>query len=218
LYGDLWIADASKETLLSVWETIVANTGLQVRTGVKVDRVVRDGAFFDVVAEGAHYRARRVVLAMGRRGTPRRLNVPGEETEKVFFDIVEMEAFAGQKVMVVGGGDSAIESALGLANQPDTEVRLSYRGDSFSRVKARNLEKLDRAIASGKVIPMLRSELREIRPDLVVIEADGESMILPNDTVIVRIGGEAPSAFLEKLGVRIVEKDVPMPREVAKVG
>ena len=153
-----------------------------------------------------------------RRGTPRRLNVPGEETEKVFFDIVEMEAFAGQKVMVVGGGDSAIESALGLANQPDTEVRLSYRGDSFSRAKARNVDKLKAAIASGKIIPMLNSDLREIRADVVVVEVEGESTILPNDTVIVRIGGEAPSAFLEKLGVRIVEKDVPMPREVAKVG
>jgi thioredoxin reductase len=99
--------------------------------------VARDGAFFEIVA-GAHYRARRVVLAMGRRGTPRRLGVPGEESDKVFFDIVEMEAFAGQKVMVVGGGDSAIESALGLANQPDTEVRLSYRSDAFARVKPRN--------------------------------------------------------------------------------
>jgi thioredoxin reductase (NADPH) len=218
LYGDLWIADASKETLLQVWETIIANTGLEVRTGVKVDRVAREGAFFDVVSAGAHYRARRVVLAMGRRGTPRRLSVPGEETDKVFYDIVEMEAFAGQKVVVVGGGDSAIESALGLANQPDTEVRLSYRGEEFKRVKPRNVEKLERAIASGRVIPMLRSEVREIRSDVVVMECDGEKMILPNDTVIVRIGGEAPSAFLEKLGVRIVEKDVPIPRDVAAAG
>lgn len=218
LYGDLWIADASKETLLQVWETIIANTGLEVRTGVKVDRIARAGAFFDVVAEGAHYRARRVVLAMGRRGTPRRLGVPGEETEKVFYDIVEMEAFAGQKVVVIGGGDSAIESALGLANQPNTEVRLSYRGEAFARVKPRNRDKLTKAIADGRVIPMLRSEVREIRPEVVVMDIDGESTILPNDTVIVRIGGEAPSAFLEKLGVRIVEKDVPMPRDAAKAG
>lgn len=218
LYGDLWIADASKETLLQVWETIIANTGLEVRTGVKVDRVARDGAFFDIVADGAHYRARRVVLAMGRRGTPRRLGVPGEELDKVFFDIVEMEAFAGQKVIVVGGGDSAIESALGLANQPDTEVRLSYRSDAFARVKPRNREKLEKAIASGRVIPMLKSEVREIRPDVVVMDVEGETTILPNDTVIVRIGGEAPSAFLEKLGVRIVEKDVPLPPEAAKAG
>ncbi len=218
LYGDLWIADASKETLLHVWESIIVNTGLEVRTGVKVDRIVRDGAFFDVSANGAHYRARRVVLAMGRRGTPRRLGVPGEELDKVFYDIVEMEAFAGQKVLVVGGGDSAVESALGLANQADTEVRLSYRGDAFTRIKARNQEKLDRAIAAGRIIPMLRTEVREIRPDVVVIEEDGQSSILPNNTVIVRIGGEAPSTFLEKLGVRIVEKDVPMPREAAKAG
>ncbi len=218
LYGDLWIADASKETLLQVWETIIANTGLEVRTGIKVDRIAREGAFFDVVADGAHYRARRVVLAMGRRGTPRRLGVPGEETDKVFFDIVEMEAFAGQRVLVVGGGDSAVETALGLANQPDTEVRLSYRGDAFSRVKPRNTDKLQRAIAEGRVIPMLKSEVREIRSDVVVMDVGGETAILPNDTVIVRIGGEAPSAFLEKLGVRIVEKDVPMPREAVKAG
>lgn len=218
LYGDLWIADASKETLLEVWETIVANTGLEVRTGVKVDRVVRDGAFFDVMSDGARYRARRVVLAMGRRGTPRRLGIPGEDSDKVYFDIVEMEAFAGQKVMVVGGGDSAVESALGLANQPNTEVRLSYRGETFSRIKPRNQEKLDRAIAAGRIIPMLQSQVREIRRDVVVIDDHGATAILPNDTVIVRVGGEAPSAFLEKIGVRIVEKDVPIPRDVAKAG
>lgn len=218
LYGDLWIADASKEMLLEVWETIVFNTGLDVRTGVKVDRVVRDGAFFDVVASGAHYRARRVVLAMGRRGTPRRLAVPGEDSAKVFFDIVEMEAFAGQRVMVVGGGDSAVESALGLANQPETEVRLSYRGDAFSRVKPRNMDKLQAAMANGRIIPMLGSEVREIRADVVVLDVGGDTTIIPNDTVIVRIGGEAPSAFLEKTGIRIVEKDVPMPREAVKAG
>ncbi|MBY0488655.1 MAG: NAD(P)-binding domain-containing protein [Gemmatimonadaceae bacterium] len=217
LYGDLWVADASKETLLEVWETIVANTGLNVKTGVKVDRVVRNGAFFEVMSDGARYRARRVVLAMGRRGTPRRLGVPGEETEKVFYDIVEMEAFAGQKVMVVGGGDSAVESALGLANQPNTEVRLSYRGTDFNRVKPRNTEKLNKAIAEGKVIPMLQSELREIQPDRVRIEVEGNSMILPNDTVIIRIGGEAPTTFLEKLGIRIVDKDVPIQMDVEAV-
>jgi thioredoxin reductase len=217
LYGDLWVADASKETLLEVWETIVANTGLHVKTGVKVDRVVRSGAFFEVMSDGARYRARRVVLAMGRRGTPRRLGVPGEDSEKVFYDIVEMEAFAGQKVLVVGGGDSAVESAIGLANQPKTEVRLSYRGTDFTRIKPRNADKLAKAIAAGKIIPMLQSELREIQPDRVRIEVDGNSMILPNDTVIVRIGGEAPTTFLEKLGVRIVEKDIPLQPDVDAV-
>lgn len=213
LYGDLWVADASKETLLQVWETIVSNTGLRVHTGVKVDRVMRAGPFFEISADGAQYRARRVVLAMGRRGSPRRLGVVGEELDKVFYDIVEMEAFAGQRVLVVGGGDSALESALGLANQPGTEVRLSYRGSDFARAKSRNREKLDRAIADGRVFPMLQSEVCEIHPDRVLIDVAGTSTILPNDTVIVRIGGEPPGAFLERLGVRQVEKDIPIPRD-----
>jgi len=113
LYGDLWVADASKETLLQVWETIVANTGLEVRTGERVENVARDGGVFAVTTGASTYRARKVVLAMGRRGTPRRLDVPGEESDKVFYDIVEMEAFQGRQVLVVGGGDSAIESAVG---------------------------------------------------------------------------------------------------------
>ena len=210
LYGDLWVADASKETLLQVWETIVANTGLQVNTGHKVEQILRDGDVFVVRTPDRFWRARRVVLAMGRRGTPRRLGVPGEDLAKVFYDIVEMEDFAGRRVLVVGGGDSAVESALGLANQAGTEVLLSYRGDAFARIKDRNREKLDKAIARKKVVPLLGSQVREIRGDVVVVDVAGTTTILPNDDVIVRIGGEAPYAFLERLGVRIVHKDVPI--------
>ncbi len=208
LYGDLWVADASKETLLQVWETIVANTGLQVQTQQKVEHVIRDGDAFVVKTPTQFWRARRVVLALGRRGTPRTLGVPGEELPKVFYDVVEMEAFAGRRVLVVGGGDSAIESAVGLSNQAGTEVVLSYRGRDFGRVKERNREKLDVAVVTGRVRVVLGSQLREIRPDVVVLDVDGQSTILPNDDVIVRIGGEAPFAFLERIGVRIVQKDV----------
>ncbi len=218
LYGDLWIADASKETLLQVWETIVANTGLEVHTGQKVVNVAREGALFRLQTDKSSYLARRVVLAMGRRGTPRRLGVPGEELDKVFYDIVEMEAFAGKRVIVVGGGDSAIESAVGLGNQAGTEVLLSYRGESFSRVKERNVEKLRASETAGRVRVVLRSTLREIRPDVVVMDAGGETTILPNDHVFVRIGGEAPFAFLERIGVRIVTKDVPVSGTAARAG
>ena len=156
MYGDLWVADASKETLLQVWETIVANTGLDVRTGEKVQHVKRDGTVFRVETANSAYLARRVVLAMGRRGSPRRLGVPGEELDHVFYDIVEMEAFAGKRMVVVGGGDSAVESALGLANQKGTTVALSYRGDAFQRIAERNREKIERAIAAGKVTPYFK--------------------------------------------------------------
>lgn len=208
LYGDLWIADASKETLLQVWETIVANTGLPVRTGERVLGVVREGAFLRVQTAIGTQLARRVVLALGRRGTPRKLSVPGEELAKVFYDIVEMEAFAGQRVLVVGGGDSAVESVLGLVNQPGTTVSLSYRGRAWDRVKERNRAKLERAIEAGKVTPLLGSTVREVRADVAVLDCDGETSILPNDYVVVRIGGDAPFAMLERLGVRIVEKEL----------
>lgn len=209
LYGDLWIADSSKESLLQVWETIVANTGLIVHTGARVENITREGVMFRVETPVATYHARRVVLAIGRRGTPRRLGVQGEELDKVFYDIVEMEEFAGKRMLVVGGGDSAVESALGLANQKGTGVMLSYRGDSFSRIKERNRDKIEKAVDSGRVQVLFRSEVREIRPDVVVLEHEGTASILPNDYTIIRIGGDAPYAFLERLGVRIVQKDLP---------
>ena len=218
LYGDLWVADTSKESLIAMWERIVSNTGLRVTTSHRVERIERAHTHFRLATPNGEFRARRVVLAMGRRGTPRRLGVPGEDLDKVFYDIVEMEAFAGRRMLVVGGGDSAIESALGLANQQGTEVTLSYRGDRFARVKDRNRDKLDRAIAGGRVRLMLQSEVREIRRDVVVIDTGGDATIIPNDFVVIRIGGEAPYAFLERLGVRIVQKDVPIPQDAGVAG
>lgn len=218
LYGDLWIADASKESLLQVWETIVANTGLHLKTGQRVEQVVRSGDRFRVVA-GAHERhARCVVLAMGRRGTPRTLGVPGEELAKVVYDIAEMEDFAGRRVLVVGGGDSAIESVLGLANQTGTVVTLSYRGEDFAKARERNRERLQAAVAAGQVTVLLRSQVREIRADRVVLDVEGETTILPNDDVVIRIGGDAPYTFLQQLGVRIVQKDVPLVADPAQAG
>jgi len=218
LYGDLWIADASKETLLQVWETIVANTGLVVHTGARVENIHREGAMFRLETPVATYHARRVVLAMGRRGSPRHLGVQGEELGKVFYDIVEMEAFAGKRMLVVGGGDSAVESVMGLVNQQETDVVLSYRGESLSRVKDRNREKIEKAIAAGRVKTLFGSQVREIRPDVVVLEHEGNTTILPNDYTVIRIGGDAPYAFLERLGVRIVQKDLPMPTGQARAG
>ena len=211
LYGDLWISDASKETLLEVWQTIISNTGLDVRVQHEVKNVHREEGLFVVDTAAGPLRARRVVLAMGRRGNPRRLEVPGEELGKVFYDIVEMEAFQGTRVLVVGGGDSAIESAVGLANQPGTAVTLSYRGASFERAKERNRAKLAEAVAHGRLRLVLGSQVRAIREDAVELEHEGARQLLPNDFVILRLGGEPPFAFLERLGVRIVKKDVPLP-------
>jgi thioredoxin reductase (NADPH) len=165
---------------------------------------------FTVRTPDQAFLGRRVVLALGRRGTPRRLGVPGEELAHVFYDIVEMEEFAGQRMLVVGGGDSAIESALGLANQPGTTVALSHRGLTFERAKERNRQKLDTAVAAGRVRLLLDSQVREIRSGTVVLSLQGRPHVEPADAVIVRVGGEAPTPFLERAGVRIVRKEIAL--------
>ena len=218
IYGELWIADASKEALLSVWQAAVERAGLQVRTGRRVESIERatDGVGFVVRdSAGESYRARCVVLAMGRRGTPRRLGVPGEDRATVVYDIAEMSDFAGRRVLVVGGGDSAVESAVGLANQANTSVALSYRGEQFERVKQRNRDKLAAAERDRALQVLLQSQVREIRDDVAVLDVAGESRILPTDDVVVRIGGTPPQAMLDKLGVTMVEKELaPQPESI----
>ncbi|MGE5178290.1 MAG: NAD(P)-binding domain-containing protein [Bacteroidota bacterium] len=212
LYGDLWVSDASKESLLRVWQTIVAETGLRVLTGRSVEKVERRNGWLEVSVAGPSgpeaYRARHVVLALGRRGTPRRLGVAGEELPKVFYDVVEMEAFARSRVLVVGGGDSAVEVVVGLARQPGTTVTLSYRGEEFTRIKARNREHLEQVHAARQVEMLLRSTVREIRADSVALDVAGAERVLPNDYVIVRAGGVPPFDFLRAAGVRIVTKEI----------
>lgn len=210
LYGDLWVADASKETLLQVWETIITSNNLPVRTEHRVESVQFLDGIFHVRTSQGEFLARAVVLAMGRRGTPRQLDVPGEALGKVFYDVVEMEAFAGGRVLVVGGGDSAVESAVGLANQPGTKVHLSYRGHELTRVKERNRQKFEAAVAAGKLSVLFDSQVREIREQDVVLAVGEQTIHLPNDHVIIRIGGDPPLKFLERIGVRVVRKDVPL--------
>jgi len=210
LYGNLWVSDGSKETLLQLWETIVAKTGLKVQSGRRVEDIIKGEDGFRVVTTSGDLRARKVILAMGRRGTPRRLGVPGEEAANVFYDIVEMETFRGRRVLVVGGGDSAVESVLGLANQPGTPVTLSYRGSELKRVKQRNRDKLEAKLAAGRIDLLLNSQVKEIRADSVLIEVNGETRSLDADEVIVRIGGIPPTDFLKRVGVGSVRKSLAL--------
>jgi thioredoxin reductase/Pyruvate/2-oxoacid:ferredoxin oxidoreductase delta subunit len=210
LYGDLWVADASKEMLLQVWQQVIERTPLDVRTGHRVERIERHDRGFVVHAGDLVVHGSVVVLALGRRGTPRRLGVPGEERDGVYYDIVEMEAFAGQNVLVVGGGDSAIESALGLSHQPGTTVALAYRGTDFARAKERNRAHLDEAVAAGALRLWLSTEVHSIHEGTVMLETGGRRHEQAADAVIVRIGGDPPAAFLAAAGVRVVKKALPL--------
>jgi thioredoxin reductase len=210
VYADLWISDASKETLLRVWDSVIRATGIEVRSGQKVVDVKRESWGFKLVTDAASWPARHVILAMGRRGSPRKLGVAGEDMTKVVYDVAEMDVFRGRRVLVVGGGDSAIESVLGLSRQEGTTVHLSYRGEAFTRIKPRNAEKLEQVVAAGRAVLLLRSRVVSIRAAEVTLETPAGRLVLPNDDVIVRVGGEQPTAFLEKIGVRRVIKEIAL--------
>ncbi|MCB9677128.1 MAG: NAD(P)-binding domain-containing protein [Alphaproteobacteria bacterium] len=204
LYGRVRVGEIRKEELLDIWNDILDKTGLQVRTGVKVERIRRgdDGIFTVELPGGETLRTHRVVLAMGRRGTPRKLGVPGEELGKVVYRLLEPERYAGSRVMVVGGGDSALEAAVSLA-EAGADVTLSYRGDDFSRAKKKNREKIEAKIAAGKVTFAKQTNVTSITPDLVHLDTlDGPDAVA-NDYVLVFAGGVLPTKFLADAGVHV---------------
>ena len=203
LYGKLKVTEVSKESLLAVWEGILAKTGLKVRTGVRVDDVKRDAEdVFELETNSGPIRARRVMLAMGRRGTPRKLGVPGEELPKVCYRLLEPENYRGAHCLVVGGGDAAIEAAIALSDSGAT-VHLAYRGEVFDRIKPKNQEKLDASSGAGKVTVLFKAQAKQIRTDVVALEVGGEVREVKNDYVLIFAGGVLPTAFLEKAGVQV---------------
>jgi thioredoxin reductase len=147
-----------------------------------------------------------VLLAIGRRGTPRKLGVEGEQLPKVVYRLVDAEQYRGKRVLVVGGGDSALEAATSIADVESTDVTLAYRGDAFARAKARNRERLQKATMSGRLRALLKSNVLKIEPDTVLVDCDGKPTKLDNDVVIVSAGGILPTAFLEGLGIAMETK------------
>jgi thioredoxin reductase (NADPH) len=203
-WGALDREEYSKEVLLDLFEGLVRDHTLDVRFGEAVQDVQReeDGTFTLRTARGEEVRTGAVVLALGRRGTPRKLGVPGEELSKVMYRLVDAEGYKNQKVLVVGGGDSAAEAAIGLSCQAGNVVTLSYRRDKLVRLKKKNQDALDALLAAGKVNPLFGSQPVEIGPDRVKLKVKEQEVELPNDWVFVFAGGVPPFDFLKKLGVR----------------
>ncbi len=210
LYGSLYVGDGTKEALLSVWETIIANTGVRINTAEKVESLQKNSAGFHVLTRKGDYRARYVVLAIGKRGTPRKLGVPGEELPKVSYRVIEAETYEDNDILVVGGGDSAIEAALALSRSGKNRVTLSYRGDSFRRARARNVQQLETAQRDGRMQLRLNSQVRQIDAAQVALGTGDREIVLANDFVFPLIGGESPEDFLRKVGIEIVEKAISL--------
>ncbi len=208
LYGKVKLFDTSKDELLSIWQEAISNNALDIKESTKVENIVplEDGTFKLLTAEGESFKTQTVLIAIGRRGTPRKLGVPGEGSPKVAYRLIESERIKDKKVIVVGGGDSAIESAMLLMEQND--VILSYRKDKFSRIKPKNREKINEAIESGKIHAAFNSNLVEIKDDKVMLNYSdtGETIEVDNDLVYIFAGGELPTEFLQNAGIEITKR------------
>jgi thioredoxin reductase (NADPH) len=203
LYGAIKERTISKEALLGIWTDVIEKTGLRIRCQERVTKIVPVDGGFAIETSEASYRARRVLLAIGRRGTPRRLDVPGEELAKVVYRLVEPDQYRGRKVLVVGGGDSALEAAATLAREPDTMVSLAYRSGAFTRARKQNREAVEALAAEGRLQLLLHAKVASIDEGNVTIVRDGHREVIANDDVIVCAGGVLPSGFLMDMGVTI---------------
>ncbi len=206
LIGTVKFGEVQKEKLLEFWQGVVEKTGLQIGFRERMEGVERTEQGFVVRTNKGAYATRSVLLTMGRRGTPRKLDVPGEETAKVVYRLVDPEQYRGQAALVVGGGDSALEAAIALAEQPKTPVILSYRSAAFSRVKQKNRTLLEQAEREGRIKVMLNSTVSEIFDHEVEIEQDGTRQRFPNAVVIVCAGGLLPTPLLQKIGIEFATK------------
>jgi thioredoxin reductase len=206
LVGKVKFGEVSKEKLLEFWHGVVERTGLKIAYRERLTGVERRGDGFVVQTTKGSYSTAAVLLAMGRRGTPRKLDVPGEESSKVVYRLVDPEQYKGQKVLVVGGGDSALEAAIAVSEQPGTEVILSYRSAAFARVKAKNRTRLEEQRQAGAIEVLLESKVTSIEPKAVHISHGGNALTCPNDVVIVCAGGELPTPLLQKVGIEFETK------------
>ncbi|MGH7682036.1 MAG: NAD(P)-binding domain-containing protein [Candidatus Eiseniibacteriota bacterium] len=198
--GSMNFKEITKEDLFAYWTDVIRKAEIKISSPHRVAAIERDGREFRVLSGSKETRARRVILAIGRRGTPRTLGVPGEDGAGVAYRLIEPDQYNGSRVLVVGGGNSAVEAAVSLA-EAGAQTVLSYRGDRFNRIAEANQAKLEGLRGQGLQV-VLGSEVRAIEPRRALLkDASGERWI-PNDHVFVLIGGDLPTQFLEKVGVK----------------
>jgi len=209
MYGKFKKTELSKEDLLAFWTQVLNRVDFHFRKGERVENIAKgpDG-IFTVATPKAQYSARAVILAIGKTGNPRKLGVKGEDLGKVMYRLIEADHYVHKRLLVVGGGDSAVEAAMGLAHQVGNTVTLSYRQSSFSRIKERNSQRVQEAIRKGKLTVLFNSNPVEFSRESVTLDVKGSLRKIPNDFVWIFAGGEPPTAFLNKIGVALGTKDL----------
>jgi thioredoxin reductase (NADPH) len=208
LHGKVKLYETSKDELLQLWHKVIAEHNIKIIENTKVEDIIaaKNDTFKIITKNGQEFSCNAVLLSIGRRGSPRKLNIPGENSSKVAYRLLEPERISNKKIMVVGGGDSAIESDLLLKDH--NEVILSYRNDKFSRLKPKNKDKINEAIGDGTVKVLFNSNLQSIHEDHILIKINENEPIkkVANDLIYIFAGGELPTAFLQKAGVQITKR------------
>ena len=211
MYGKFKKMQLSKENLLAFWDMVLNRADFNVSTGEKVEDIQKGADRIFTITTGTNqFRTRTVVLGLGRAGDPRKLGVKGEDLPKVMYRLIEADHYINKKILVIGGGDSAVEAAMGLANQKGNQVTLSYRSERFSRIKERNAKRIEDCMKSGKVNVIFNSNPVEFKPESVILDVAGQQKEIPNDFVWIFAGGTPPTAFLKKIGVGFGERDVTL--------
>jgi len=204
--GTVKLGEIRKEALLEFWESVIDVKEMPIRFDESFKGATIEGRDFLVTTSRQCYRSAQVLLSIGRRGSPRKLGVEGEEQAKVVYRLVDVSQYAGQHVLVVGGGDSAIEAALALAEEGGIVTTISYRSSAFSRAKIKNRALVKEAVAKGRICALLPSEITRIDADEVTLDHDGRSRIIRNDAVIICAGGILPMPMLKDMGIIVETK------------
>lgn len=207
IVGKMGFKEVQKETLIDYWREVEQKTGIAINYDENVEAVeAAPNGGFVVKTTRRNYNTRSVLLTIGRRGSPRKLGVPGEEMPKVVYRVIDPQQYGNQNVLVVGGGDSALEAATSIAAEAGTIVTLSYRSGAFSRAKPKNRRLVEEMSAAGRLRVMFSSNVKSIREGSVEIEADGKVEEIANDAVVISAGGILPSAFLRTIGIHVETK------------
>jgi len=208
LHGKVKLHDTSKDELLQLWQKVISENNIKINENMKVDDIIPqpDGTFKVMTANKEEHIGNNVLISIGRRGSPRKLNIPGEDSMKVTYRLLEPERIHDKNIIVVGGGDSAMEAAMLLMK--DNNVSLLCRSDKFTRSKPKNRDRIQAAIDGNLLQVIYNSSLLSISEDTCIYkvgdEADGK--LVKNDLVYIFAGGILPTAFLEKPGVKITKR------------
>jgi thioredoxin reductase/Fe-S-cluster-containing dehydrogenase component len=213
LLSSLWFEECGKEELLARWEQAARDRSIRIFEHTEIRHIARSDGLFTLQSDQGQFAAAHVLVCVGKRGAPRRLGVPGESHPRVRTLLDDPNEYAGQKILVVGGGDSALEAALALADVAGSEVTLSYRQAAFVRAKVQNRKRIEAYQAAGRIRVVLKSTVGAIEPRVIRLATERGSINVPNDVVFALLGADPPTAFLQDAGIQVLQ---PGSAEMAK--